>query len=79
MKVGFMTAFNKPTKLAKITSLISKAYDIEIIYLRPKDIMMEENKVRGQVYINNSWQEKIVDIPPFIDVVPYNFKKKIGK
>ena len=75
MRVGFMTAFNKPTKLAKITSLICKAYDIEIIYLRPKDIMMEENKVRGQVYINNSWQEKIVDIPPFIDVVPYNFKK----
>ncbi|MBP2076160.1 YheC/YheD family protein [Oceanobacillus polygoni] len=71
-----MTNFNTPTKLAKITSLISKAYDIEMVYLRPKDIMMEENKVKGQVYINNSWEEKILDIPPFIDVVPYCFKKE---
>ena len=76
MRVGFMTNFNKPTKLAKITSLISKAYGIEMIYLRPKDIIMEENKVKGQVYINNSWEERIVDIPSFIDVVPYCFKKE---
>lgn len=74
MRVGFMTNFNKPTELAKVTSLICKAYNIELVYLRPKDIMIEKNKVKGQVFINNKWKEKITDIPPFIDVVPYCFQ-----
>lgn len=70
-----MTAFNKPTELAKITSLISRAYNIEVIYLRPKDVMIEESKVKGQVFIDNVWKEKITEIPDFIDVTPYCFKK----
>lgn len=76
MRVGFMANFNKPTELAKITSLISKAYNIEVIYLRPKDILIKEHKVNGKVFVNNKWKTKKVDIPPFIDVVPYCFKKE---
>src|SRR5699024_5687350 len=75
MRIGFMTNFNKPTELAKITSLISKAYGIEVIYLRPRDVIIEKDKVKGRVYNDNVWEEIITDIPSFIDVVPYCFKK----
>lgn len=76
MRIGFMTNFNKPTELAKITSLISKAYNIEVVYLRPKDVLIEEDKVNGRVFVNNQWKTKKIDIPPFIDVVPYCFTKQ---
>ncbi|MFD1385910.1 YheC/YheD family protein [Oceanobacillus oncorhynchi subsp. oncorhynchi] len=75
-EIGMMTNFNKPTELAKITSLIAKAYDIELIYIRPKDVDIEEQKVYGRVFKKNKWMEKKTDIPPFIDVVPYCFKKE---
>lgn len=75
-RIGIMMNFNKPTELAKITALICKAYKIEVIYMRPKDVLIDENKIKGKVFINNKWKEKIVDIPPFIDVVPYCFKKE---
>ncbi|WP_080872498.1 YheC/YheD family protein [Oceanobacillus timonensis] len=78
-EIGMMANFNKPTELAKMTALISKSYGIELIYMRPKDINIEEQKVYGKVLVNNEWIEKKTDIPPFIDVVPYCFKKENKK
>lgn len=75
MIVGIMTNFNKPTQLAKMTALISKAYGIDIIYLRPKDVDIENNTVKGKFFENNVWVERVTDIPAFIDAVPYCFKK----
>lgn len=40
---------------------------------------MEKNTVTGKVLINNKWQEKEVEIPPFIDIAPYCFKKNTRK
>src|SRR5690625_1208739 len=79
MIVGIMTNFNKPTELAKITSLISKSYGMEIIYLRPKDVDIKTGKVRGKVLKNNTWVRKKTDLPPFIDISIYFFKKENEK
>lgn len=76
MIVGVMTNFNKPTKLAHMTALISKSYDIDVIYLRPKDVDIEKGTVRGKMLINHKWVTKETKVPRFIDVVPYSFKKK---
>lgn len=75
-EIGMMTNFNKPTELAKMTALIAKAYGMELIYMRPKDINMEEKKVYGRVLVKNKWTDKKTDIPLFIDVVPYCFKRE---
>lgn len=76
MYVGFMRNFVKPTEMAKLVAIISKFYGIDIIYLRPKDINIETDKVRGKVLIGNKWVEREVDLPPFIDISPYCFKKR---
>ncbi|WP_193065546.1 YheC/YheD family protein [Oceanobacillus oncorhynchi] len=75
-RIGIMASFREPTKLATITSLIAKSYGIEVIYMRVRDVNIEEKKVYGKVFVNNQWIEKKTDIPPFIDVVPYCFKRK---
>ncbi|MBU9712955.1 YheC/YheD family protein [Evansella tamaricis] len=76
MDIGIMTNFNKPTKLAELTSLVCKSYNIEIIYLTPNDIEIDSEKVTGKVFTNNKWKKVRRDIPKFIDVVPYCFTKK---
>jgi len=75
-EIGMLTNFNKPTELAKMTSLVAKAYGMELIYMRPKDINIEEKKVYGKVLVNNKWVDKKTDIPPFIDAAPYCFMRK---
>lgn len=62
-EIGMLTNFNKPTELAKMTSLVAKAYGMELIYMRPKDINIEEKKVYGKVLVNNKWVDKTTDIP----------------
>ncbi|MEC5425926.1 YheC/YheD family protein [Virgibacillus sp. C22-A2] len=76
MKIGIMTNFNRPTRLAELTAIICKYYDIEVIYLRPRDVNIEEDKVRGKVLVNNSWLSIETEIPPFIDIAPYCYKRK---
>lgn len=75
-EIGFMTNFNQPTELATITALIAKSYDIDLIYLRPKDVDIDSGTVRGKVLNNGKWKTKSTKIPRFIDISPYCFKKK---
>ncbi|MHC0552908.1 YheC/YheD family protein [Salinicoccus sp. CNSTN-B1] len=76
MLVGIMGAFRNPTELAKITSLICTNYGIEIVYLRPNDINIEKGTATGKLFLNNEWVKKETEIPQFIDINPYNFKKR---
>ncbi|MFD1416305.1 YheC/YheD family protein [Oceanobacillus jeddahense] len=75
-EIGMLTNFNQPTELAKMTSLVAKAYGMELIFMRPRDINIEEKKVYGKVLVNNKWVVKKTDIPPFIDAAPYCFTRK---
>lgn len=71
-----MRNLKKPDSLARTTALIAKSYGIELLYMNPTDVNVEEKKVFGRVLVNNKWIDKKIDIPPFIDVVPYCFKKE---
>lgn len=76
MQIGIMTNFKKPTKVAELTARMSHYHRYELIYLTPDDVDQENDKVNGRVFINNKWIRKTTDIPPFIDVAPYCFKKE---
>ncbi|MEZ2457744.1 YheC/YheD family protein [Salinicoccus roseus] len=76
MLVGMMGAFRNPSELAKITSLICTNYGIELVYLRPNDINIETGTATGKLFLDNEWVEKETEIPKFIDINPYNFKKR---
>jgi len=79
MLVGIMTNFTKPTKLATITSVISKYNNIDIIYFTPKDVDVEKELISGKMYVNHEWRNMEREIPEFIDAVPYCFMKKNRK
>lgn len=79
MNVGFMRNFIKPTKLATITAKMSKYYGINIIYLRPKDVNINNNKVKGKKLIGEKWEPVEIDLPKLIDISPYCFKKRNSK
>lgn len=76
MLVGVMSTYRRPPKLIKITALISKAYGIDIIFVRPPDVNIEKETLTGKMLINNKWVTKEREIPEFIDITPYCFKKK---
>lgn len=76
MIVGYMRNLKKPDSLARATSLIAKSYGLELLYMNPADVDVKEKKVYGRVLVNNKWVDKETDIPLFIDVVPYCFKKE---
>jgi len=76
MIIGYMRNLKKPDSLARTTSLIAKSYGIELLHMNPADVDIKKKKVYGRLLINNKWVEKETDIPPFIDVVPYCFKKE---
>ena len=74
-----MTNFKKPTELATITSIVSKYYNIDIIYFTPNDVNLEEKKIYGKMYVNHEWKDMNREIPAFIDAAPYCFLKKNRK
>ncbi|MBP2257438.1 YheC/YheD family protein [Virgibacillus alimentarius] len=76
MIIGFMTNFKNPTALAKLTAMLCKYQGMDLIYLRPRDVDIESGRVEGKMYINSTWVTVKVDIPPFIDIAPYCFKRK---
>lgn len=76
MYIGFMRNFAKPPYMAKLTAMICKYHGLELIYIRPKDVDMENNRVRGKVYIRSKWIPVETDLPHFIDISPYCFKHK---
>ena len=76
MKIGFMRNNKNPTELAKLVSITSKSYGIDVIYLRPKDVDMLNGKVSGKIFINNKWIQIQTELPKFIDISRFCFKRK---
>lgn len=66
----------EPTKLAELTASKCIKNAIDFIYIRPKDIDIENQIVKGQKFTGDQWKEIESDIPDFIDVTPYCYKKK---
>src|SRR5699024_9542423 len=79
MDVGIMRNSENPTKLCRLTAKMGKYYNIDFIYLRPKDIDITSKKVTGKMLIDDKWQKKTCDLPKLIDISPYCFKVKNRK
>lgn len=76
MYVGFMHNFKNPPELAKVIAMASKHHNIDIVYMRPMDVDVDNHVVRGKVLIDGKWVKKETEIPLFIDISPYCFKRK---
>ncbi|WP_163969625.1 YheC/YheD family protein [Oceanobacillus halotolerans] len=76
MLIGFMRNFKHPPDLAKLTAMLCNYHGIELIYIRPPDVNMNTKKVEGKMLINNKWINVHRELPPFIDITQYCFKRK---
>ena len=76
MKIGFMRNNKNPTELATLVSITSKAHGIDVIYMRPRDVDMINGKVNGKIFVNNNWIKIRTELPKFIDISRFCFKRK---
>ncbi|MFD1020158.1 YheC/YheD family protein [Thalassobacillus hwangdonensis] len=76
MLVGFMRLFKKPPHIAKLTAMMCSYYGMELIYLRPRDVDIENHKVKGKIYRNGKWVTEEREIPPLVDIYAYCYRTK---
>ncbi|MDO6451792.1 YheC/YheD family protein [Oceanobacillus profundus] len=74
MIVGLMRNFIKPTDMARLTAMLCKYQGMDLIYLRPRDVNVNNDTVKGKMLIDNKWVTVETDLPKFIDISPYCFK-----
>lgn len=79
MNVGFMRNFKKPPELAYLTAKMRKYYGINIVYLTPLDIDVDNHTATGKILVGEEWIPTKVEIPKLIDISAYCFKKKNRK
>jgi len=66
----------KPPIMAELTAMLCAYNGIDLIYIRPKDVNMKNNMVKGKIFINNKWKSVETELPPFIDISAYCFKRR---
>lgn len=71
-----MDRFNKPTKIAKVTAMMSSYYGVDIIYFRTQDVDMENGIVKGKVYERDKWVATKKRLPQVIDIASRCFVKE---
>src|SRR5699024_6870581 len=76
MIVGFMRTFKNPTRLAKALAIANKAQGIDLLYFQPSDVDVIKNRILGKVFIENKWKTVSADIPKFVDVNQFCYKKR---
>lgn len=76
MLVGFMRRAEHPPFIAKVTAVMCKYYGLDLLFMRPQDIDMNSNTVKGRMYIDNRWVEVTKDLPHLIDISAYCFNKE---
>lgn len=79
MNVGFMRNFKEPPEIAFLTAKMSKYYGINIVYLTPQDIDINNHIANGRILIGEQWVPTKVEVPKLIDIARYCFKKKNRK
>lgn len=76
MLVGFMRNVKYPPKIAKLTAQICSHYDLQLIYIRPQDVNIENKTVKGKILKGTKWINVTRDLPKVIDMSQYCFKRK---
>nr|WP_289037980.1 hypothetical protein [uncultured Allobacillus sp.] len=76
MKVGYMRNTEEPSRLAELTAIECHRKGIELLYLRPIDIDTKNYVVKAKTFSGDKWEDVETEIPKFIDVNPYCYKKE---
>lgn len=66
--IGFLRVSKVPRHLARLTSILCKYHNIELIYFTPSDISTDEGTVDGKVLRKNNWEDITAQVPRFIDL-----------
>src|SRR5690625_2010017 len=74
-----MRSIRNQMYMSKSKSMLCKIQDIDLTNIRSFDVNIEKNKVKGEIFIDNTWINVETDIPPFIDISLYCFKEKNRK
>lgn len=78
--IGFMRGSRKPVKIARLLAKTSKYYGIDIAYFHAGDVDIEKKTIHAKFLEENTWVEREIGVPPFIDILPYSFgHKKVVK
>lgn len=76
MLIGYMRNASKPTHFSTVSTLISKAKGIDILYFNAKDVDMENDKINGRMLIDDEWVRVEKDIPKVIDMTAFCVRHK---
>lgn len=68
INVGFLRSRKQPIKFAEILAKKSTEKGINLVYLTPEDIHIEEKMVTGLIYRDKEWVEEKIRLPQFIDI-----------
>ncbi|WP_080875279.1 YheC/YheD family protein [Oceanobacillus timonensis] len=81
MIIGFMRNFTNPSTTAKLFSKVCKGEGLDILYMHPKDVDMENNSVNGRLLVGDKWKRIKTELPRIIDISPYSLtkSKKLSK
>ena len=71
MQAGFFRLNKRHTISRKLNAICCREFGIELIFFTPSDIDMENHKIYGEVFKNNEWINKTVDIPSIVNNTPY--------
>lgn len=71
-----MRTFKNPTRMATALAIACKTQGIDLLYFHPSDVDILKGKVHGKVYIENKWNKITTDIPKFVDVNHFCYRKR---
>jgi len=64
----------RPQHIAHLIATHAKAFNIEVLYFRPRDIDMERERVHGRIYREGKWVSVTTKIPKFNDVSAFCYR-----
>lgn len=76
MIIGFMRIAKNPSAFAELTAMLCRSQGLNLLFMRPDDVNIDNNTVKGKLFNGNGWSEVITEIPLVIDSTPASFKAK---
>src|SRR5699024_11258430 len=67
MMIGFMRTAKKPSAFAELTAMLCRSQGLNLLFMRPDDVDMNSNTVKGQLFHGSGWSEVTTEIPLVID------------
>ena len=76
MNIGIMRNSVRPSYLVELIAIYSKAYNVNVIYMNPKNVNITHGTVSGKTLANGEWIKVQTKLPKFIDISQFCFKRK---